>query len=397
MAKNTQIILKDIYPKVEEVMKKPSKVREFKKLIERFINKRYESLYDTAPCDRIIFTTNDAEELFKLLGITLKETEELMSKLYYWNLARFNPAAARDEFTILALCVLRYFYLKNDNLNLELSLIYLSFSGKFYPSIHFGSYRYFLPSEYRHVMDYVVNNMLSQKFDLKRYGSVIEAVKSVGLTWVNSYNKRLKSFDDEDIAYIIQQLHNRIKSFMHNIAELYYEAYKNKDTYLTYDSDDLSEDSYRLADSDSLKIERHVEATINNITSKGIDPVICRRSISEYVKYDEVKSILETIIDDTNNIPVIKELIRILVTEYFVNSVDKNIRNIRFITTSLTPKPNTKNPHIIRQNKIIETWLDENSANYRKRKSRLATKLSYHKSVLTYFVLLTHDSAKNVR
>ena len=33
---------------------------------------------------------------------------------------------------------------------------------------------------------------------------------------------------------------------MNNIASLYYEAYENKE-YITYDSDDLSEDNYHLA------------------------------------------------------------------------------------------------------------------------------------------------------
>ena len=32
-------------------------------------------------------------------------------------------------------------------------------------------------------------------------------------------------------------------------------------------------------------------------------------------------------------------------------------------------------------------WLDENSPNYRKRKNRAATAISYYKSILTYIVL----------
>ena len=135
---------------------------------------------------------------------------------------------------------------------LELATIYLSFSGKFYPSIHYSSFPKVEPNQYRHIMEYVVNNKLTNKFDLKIHGSVLGAVKSIGLTWINSYEDLFKTSDDEDIVYLIQQLHNRIKSFMKNIATLYYETYDNKDSYLTYDSDNLDEDSYRLADNDSL-------------------------------------------------------------------------------------------------------------------------------------------------
>ena len=43
---------------------------------------------------------------------------------------------------------------------------------------------------------------------------------------------------------------------------------------------------------------------------------------------------------------------------------------------------------------IVELFLNENSPAYRKRRSREATKNSYHKSIMTYFVLLIHGSNK---
>lgn len=396
MAKDIQVISKQLYPLVEKCMT-PSTITEFKKMVGVFMDKRSSSLYDTAPCDRIIFTEDDADMLFKTIKIEKSVVTNIMSKLYYWDIASFNPRAAKDEFTVLALCVLRYFYMKKDQKNLELSLIYLSFSGKFYPSVHYMSFPKFQPSEYRHIMDYVINNELSQKYDIKRYGSVIETVKSVGLTWINTYGSRLKDFDDEDIVYLIQQLRDRIKSFIINIAEVYYRVYDNKDVYMTYDSDNLSDEGYRLVDSDSLRIERYVEGAMNDIVSKGVDPKIIKITSNESVRFDELKSILETITNDQMNLPLIKELITILVSQYFLISKDKDISNINFITTSITPKPNTKNKDILRINEILEIWLNENSPSYRKRKSRLATKLGYHKAVLSYFVLVTHNASKRIR
>ena len=246
-------------------------------------------------------------------------------------------------------------------------------------------------------MDYVINNELSQKYDIKRYGSVIETVKSIGLTWINTYGDRLKRFDDEDIVYLIQQLRDRIKSFMINVAEVYYRVYEKKDSYMSYDSDNLSEDNYRLVDSDSLRIERYVEGAMNDIVSKGVDPKIIKITSNESVRFDELKSIIETIVNDRLNLQLIKELITILVSQYFIISKDKNVSDINFITTSITPKPNTKNKDILRINEILEHWLNENSPSYRKRKSRLATKLGYHKAVLSYFVLVTHNAAKRIK
>jgi hypothetical protein len=246
-------------------------------------------------------------------------------------------------------------------------------------------------------MEYVLNNMLNNKFDLKTQGSVLGAIKSIDNTWIDSYTKLFDSFSDEDIVYLIQQLHNRIKSFMKNIASLYYDAYENKD-YMTYDSDFLGDvangEKYHIADNDSLKAERTVEKTMEAINTSSIDYKICKMSADNLVKTEEVKGIIEAILNSKENIPLVKELIRILVYTYFESSKTKDVSDIAFITFSIAPKPNTKDPHILRSKQIIENWLEDNSINYRKRKKRIATKNSYNRSILMYFVLMIHISNK---
>ena len=55
-----------------------------------------------------------------------------------------------------------------------MAIVNMAFSGKFYPSIHYGFFKKVQPVEYKWVMDYVVNNMLTGKFDLKSKGNVIK-------------------------------------------------------------------------------------------------------------------------------------------------------------------------------------------------------------------------------
>ena len=273
-------------------------------------------------------------------------------------------------------------------------MIYLAFSGKFYPSIHYGSYPVAAPEENRYVMDYVINEKLTNKFDIKREGSVFGAIKSIANTWLTTYDDKLQSFTDEDVVYLIQQLHNRIRSFTVNIAKIYYDVYANKDNYFTYNSDSLDEDNYHIADNDSLKIERLVENTMSYISSNGVDYRICKMASDSNVKTDELKEIIEAIISDNINLSEAKELIRLIITQYFIESKNKDVRDIDFINKSVAAKPNTKDKNILRQKEIIENWLENNSTAYRRRKSRIATKNSYFKSVLMYFVLLIHISNK---
>jgi hypothetical protein len=208
---NTESILKVLYPKVDKSLGKNT--NKFKQAISKFINNRNAQLFDTCPCDRIYYGEDDEKDMLQALGISKQEISEAIQGTYYYPIASFNPRAAKDELTVLMLTVIRYFVRKKDQKNTELAMIYLAFSGKFYPSIHYMSFPKVQPSEYRHVMEYVLNNMLSNKFDLKTKGSVFGAIKSVGNTWLDSYDDMFKSYDDEDVVYLIQQLHNRIKSF----------------------------------------------------------------------------------------------------------------------------------------------------------------------------------------
>jgi len=390
--KNTDALVKELYPLVANSLAKNT--NKLKQCIGRFIEKRSKELYDTCPCDRIYYGVDDKQDFFKTLGIQESQVTDILSRTYYWDIAAFNPRAAKDELTVTLLMVVRYFYLKKMQSELELSSIYLAFSPKFYTSIHTGQFPKFSPSEYRHIMEYVVNNLLNERYDLKSQGSVFKAIKSICVTWLNTYGDKLRNSDDDDAVYMIQQLHNRIKSFMKNIAEVYYEAYNNKESYLVYDSDNVSEDNYHIADNDSLRIERHVEKTMSYINSTSVDYRICKMASDSNVKTDEVKGIIELILNDNTNVVLIKELIRLIITDYFSVDKMKDVRDVKFISYSITPKPNSKNPIILRQKSIIEAWLNENSPAYRKRKSREATKSSYHKSVTTYFVLLIHAANK---
>jgi hypothetical protein len=84
----------------------------------------------------------------------------------------------------------------------------------------------------------------------------------------------------------------------------------------------------------------------------------------------------------------------LIVTNYFKSSKNKDVRDIEFISFSIKAKPNTKDKDQLRQNQIVEAFLCENSIAYNRRKSREATKNSYNRAVLTYFVLIINQSNK---
>ena len=171
-----------------------------------------------------------------------------------------------------------------------------------------------------------VSPHLSDKYDLKKTGSVIGTIKSITNTWITTYDDRLKgSSDDEDYVYMIQQLHVRIKSFIKNTAEAYYRCYNNKD-YLTYDSDDMSQDNFRLTENDSTKIEAVTQRTLTYITSHDVDYRICKMCSDSNIKTEEIKSIIESIVKNTDNIDDIADSAKNPEEfDYFDDLVDRNL------------------------------------------------------------------------
>ena len=392
---DTSAIRTELWPLVKEAMDKPATKTAYKRVVNEFISNRTEALYDSIPCDRILCSENEMDKVFDALKIKKSVFTDAIKKTYFGKIDHFRPLAAKHEFTIALILIIRYYLLENKDKkekiskDCELALIHLAFSGKFYPSIHYGSYPTVTPV--RHVMEYVVNNKLSNKFDLITCGSVVGAIRSVGTTWIETYMDRFEQLDDEDVVYLIQQLHSRIGSFTKNIAEEYYEAYDNKDLYMTYSSDSYDSDNFHLADSDMLKLDRAVEKTMNAINQNGVDYRICKNCQTSDITANECKAVMESILSSKENISDIRELIHLMISLYFATG-EKDITDLKFITYSIASKPNAKQTEIVRMKEIIENWLCESGTAYMRRRSRVATRNAYERAVRMYFALIIHNA-----
>ena len=391
---DTKAILTDVYPLIENALNK--NLASWKRNLSLFINKRSTYLFDSVPCDRIAYSDTDRDDFFKSINVDRKEVEAGIKNTYYASITKFKPSQAKDALTIAALCVIRYFKLKRDQKNLELAMIYFCFSGKLYPSIHYGSFP-ISPSKYRQIMEYVVNNQLTNKYELKNKGTIIGAIKSIANIWQESYTGMIKSFDDEDVCYIIQQIHNRMKSFMKNIARLYYDAYDNKE-FISYQKDNLPEEggggTYMISDSDSFKLQKYVEQAIERLNTTQVEYKTCKACADANVHTEEVRTIIEAIFNNRDNLKLVKELITNMIASYMQQSKDKNVATLKFFSYSIKPKPNTKDPTLIRIKEIVMQLLEDNSVRYRKRKHREATKQSYIKAIMIYFSLIIIQANK---
>lgn len=381
---DSNIILEKIYPIVEKALDKNSK--KLFTTIGRFMSANSDKIYAIGPYENIYYKEKDIKELFDSLEINESEIIALLQQTFFWKLA-YRPLAIKEPYVVVLIMAIRYFIRKNDEKNALLTCIYLTFTGKFYASIFSAGFPYAPKKE---VMDYVINNMLTDKHSLKTEKNMFGAMKMLCETYLNTYKNDYKSnsLSDNDVGKrLIQQLRDREKSLISNIAKLYYEAYENK-LYLNYETDNLIDGKeFRLTTNDSLKASAATENTVNYMALNGISLKICEKCKDENVKATEVKDIMESILSDKNNLNELRRVINILICDFFRNYPGKDINSVEFISYSIKAKPNTKDKYLLEMKETILHWLDENSPNYRKRKNRAATAISYYKSILTYIVL----------
>ena len=391
--KNTSVIVNKIYPIIEKSLTKNTK--QLKDCIGRYITSRYNELYDDAPYHRIYFGKNEIDDFFKSTKISENEVLGHLKNAFFWDMD-YNPPQVKEPFVIAVLCCIRYYLIKNNKKMAELCSIYLAFSGKFYASVHGQLFPKFPPSEHRPVMEYVVNNQLSMKFELKKEGNLFGAIRNLCITWLNTYGTLIKSksFDDQDAGSVIQQLRDREKSFLKNIANLYYKAYDNKD-YLNYESDNLTDGSdFRIADNNSTKALQLTEKVLTFVTTNTIDFKFCKMCSDQNIKPEEIKFIMESILSNNDYIEDIRTVVNILIMDFMRKNEGKSIGSLDFVSYSMKAKPNTKDTDLIKLKDIITGWLDEKSPQYVKRKHRPATATSYYKAVLTYMVLVINKVAR---
>lgn len=385
------IIIDKIYPMIDEVL--PKRLNNLKQCIGRFINSRSDLLYDYAPMNRIMFTKKDENDFFNSMMLKYNSINDIIDELYYAKKEELQ--ACKDPYSLVMMMVLRWIIINNpkDKKILELSYMYLAFSGKFYASAFYKWFPHYLPK--REVMDYVVSYMLSQKFDLIKEGSLWGAIRNLTSTWMDTYTEELKYEDvsDERLVYMMHQLYSRIYAFLRNIAKPYFEAYEQK-LYINKESDNYEQDSFRIAPNNATIAASITEKALTYINQSQVNLSWCYWVSGSGVDPYEVKTIFETILNDNSKLEDLKFVINVMVVDFMRRYPDEKIivPNNKFIAHSMSMKPNTKDQDILRQKAIINEWLNT-SAKYRGIKTQ-NSRNNYFKAMLGYVALAVNESGK---
>lgn len=394
-SQDSSYILDELYPLVKSKLDNKTIERKFIANIGKFFNKKSTQINDIAPYTNIYFNQADLDEFWKSISMNEQEVIDIISKCWFWNLD-VRPKCIKEPYVEVLMCSIRYYMKANNAKNTELVTIYLLFSGKFYASIYSHLWKFPVNNA---IMDYVVNNNLSDKYDLKKEGTVFKAIRKLANTYIEKYKKDITEakHSDDDFKNNIQQLRDREKSFLGNIFTAYMEAVESK-SYLNYETDNLDPEAFRITDNDSAKAARITEAAVGILTTQKVSKEFCNNAVykDNRVKAEQVMSIFQNIIlSDKQNIPSIKRVINIMICDFMGAKPGVHINSADFLAYAITPKPNTKNELLIEMKTTITSWLEQDAV-YRRRCSTKATAISYYRAIVFYFAQVIMKASERV-
>ena len=165
----TRTLYKELFPLVKEKLTK--RESQYKAAISDFMNKNHDIIYDIGIYDNIYFTNTDKEKLFVALDLKEEQVENIM-KGCYWHNKEINPNYVKEPYIEVLMCALIHFLKLKKQREAEITLIYLAFTGKVYASLYGKYFKTAPPNKMRSTMDYVINTMLNDKFNIKSEGNI---------------------------------------------------------------------------------------------------------------------------------------------------------------------------------------------------------------------------------
>lgn len=373
------VLRRELYPYVESAFSDSKKLKQYEQIISKYIDKNAELLSAIGPTNIILFTDNDKNPIFELIGVTEKQVKEIKNKSKD---RKTKDNIIESPFSTLMGVITGYFGLKKNENMLSLSIFYLSMS--MYPFIYHRSFP-FTPNE--NVMNYTINN-LSNKYKIKQTSNLMSAIIETSMGAYKLHEKgMLQGIDDAHTQYVYA-VKTRLSSFIKKIAREFYINHK-EGKYLNTEFESNEEDKFREADSSMYLITNKADAVTLKLVIDGPPmKLVTMAANSQKVSVSELRNYINTMVVNDN-----KEDIRSIVESiFFLYLFDEkndiqNVSSDHFLLycMDLYKRSNTTDKNVVKIKTILDKWL-ENLGTYKKTQ-RLATINSFRKALYCFFVM----------
>ena len=379
-------MIRDVFSKQLEKNVTPATTKVMMKAVVDYVDYNSEMLLTMDMSNRYSFADKDRQVIYDFIGVTEDEVIAAInnSKIHKGNKNHNNP--------FYVSCLLSMHQLMKSNKFKEANVVMVYMSLLMYTSIHKGFFKYGVN---RQIMDYVIAH-LDNSFKLRDMPSVYAFIQDNAATAFNTYTSRIKKCNDEDITYVIDALHTRLKGKLRKIANLYYEAHENGN-YLNSDEDSFSSTEYHEIDNNAFMIDRLANKIYIRLLNHQFDDRLIKYAITRSgVSYQKLKNLIDDIIsDDPDN--VVKAFM-IAMIEYYLRMGGKDFDYIsrgEFITYMKSAyASNTELKQMVFIKNTLDKWLSEHMVSVGRMNYGKTARLSYKKAVYMFFVFLINHEAK---
>lgn len=386
--KNSKILKNALFKTIVDNISIDKNKKELFKYIADFRNK-YISILSSPMITKIIpfnHMGEDANVVYRCCGLTVPQIEEPIEKA---KVAVKLDAAGKNitPFNVVMIMLISHFY--NDKPRLNSLLLYYA-CGMYY-LLYTGMFKKFAPDP--DCMQYTIDN-LSNKFMLKKEGSLEKAMVTTLANGVDHYKTILKNLSDYDICNtLIPGLRTRVASMLQSIAGEYFANYE-KGNKIFEQKEYNAEGEYIIdRESDIARIQRAASAATIEFYSHPINLNVIRTVAKMHTdaSANEIRACIEYIHNDADSKSV-QRFYECIFSAFFNDNptaTAEDIHGMKFLASanSIYKKGNSKDMNIVTIKSISHDWLTKGSAVYA-RSNRVATMNTYRKCIFLYFVMV---------
>lgn len=379
MAKETSILVNELYGTVNTTLSNKKNVDELMKNVQQYFDYNSDKVFNVVLHEKLLFLNSDKEAIYNATGLDQQTIKKAIAKSVY---IKESWRILNEPLNTASILAIRYFTINKKQTELKLFLTYYSFY--FYSSLY---HKYLPYGANESIMAYTVNN-LSNKFKLKQLGSLYKTIEQIVLKCHETYEKDLIRGEDGDLAKYVSGLKSRLNDFMKNIKNEYTKNHKDN-RFMNFDSDSFDEDNYHQADNTSFAIRRIADASTAKLVTYGADMQLAKLSAQfSQVSQSEIRNVILKLSDeDTNLINRLSELILQLFLFDGNNKIEEvNMQKFLLKCMEIYKKSNTNDKVILEIKSILDLWLNKHSAKYSKT-NREATLSNFRRAIFIYFVL----------
>lgn len=400
------------YPTIEEKAKNPATFRKIILEIQKFTDKNKDKLFTNIVGRQVLINSSMENNILDAIGINKNDVKDAIKNSPYFE--KFGELQLTDQLAFAIPLILYAIMLAKNNKKEESEIVYLTTFFKPYASRESQHFKYGVNEGQ---MLYTIEMTLTDRFDLKRLGSIYEMLVKMASSSYDNYIERIKNdkkVSDRELHVIYT---SGVTSRVNNTLAGIYSKYKenagksldfeaNATGVLDKDNDEIGDFTDSNIQSVAAVKQNLVDNVVNRIFRNPIDTKLVAiaaqayfRSSSKYYR-DIITNALSEIMEKMpNDIPI---FISSLIGSFLFNinpltGVKYTVADLKsplFLRASMDifKKPGTKDANMLKVRELLNKMLESHSTeyiNFGKTK-----RYDFKNALFFYFVLLVKEGGR---